>query len=389
VNVPFVDLRAQHEELRQEIEAVFKEVVDRSSFVGGQYVANFEHNFASFCGAKHAVTCASGTDALKLALMAAGVVPGDEVITVPNTFIATVEAVNLAGASFSFVDIDRETYNVSPERLAEFLEHHCRQAGENQWVKVKSGRPVKALLAVHLYGLMADMKPLMELALAYNLQVIEDACQAHGAAYTWDDQEQRAGSFGAANAFSFYPGKNLGAMGEGGAVTTNDDRMDQNMRMWRDHGQNQKYIHLSSQGWNGRLDSLQCAILDIKLKKLAEWNERRRQAASWYRERLQGDGRIVLPQEQQGRRHVYHLFVVRVPDRDKMLQELSTRGIGVGLHYPIALHLQAAYQGLGWRQGDFPESEAAAASILSLPMFQHITEDQVDYVCNTLKQTLG
>jgi len=388
VKVPFVDLRALHEEVRPEIEAVFKEVVDRSSFIGGDRVVNFEADFALFCGSKYAVTCASGTDALKLGLMAAGVGAGDEVITVPNTFIATTEAINLVGASFSLVDIDRVTYNLSPSRLAEFLENNCRVEADG-CVNIHTGRPVKAVLPVHLYGLPADMKPILELAKKYRLQVIEDACQAHGAEYTLDGNKGRAGSFGAVGAFSFYPGKNLGAMGEGGAVTTNDNLMARNMRMWRDHGQSQKYIHISPQGWNGRLDALQCAILNIKLKKLAEWNERRRQAASWYRERLINDERITLPEEPVGNKHVFHLFVVRLPDRDKSLEELSARGIGVGLHYPIALHLQSAYRDLGWRKGDFPESERAAETILSLPMFPHISEEQVDYVCHSLKEILG
>jgi dTDP-4-amino-4,6-dideoxygalactose transaminase len=387
VKVPFVDLRAQHEEIRGEIEAAFKAVVDRSSFIGGELVSNFEKDFAAFCGSKYALACASGTDALKLGLMAAGVGAGDEVITVPNTFIATTEAINLAGASFGFVDIERETYNLSPGKLAEFLERQCR-VKDGHCVNTKTGRRVKAVLPVHLYGLPVDLGPILELAEKYRLQVIEDACQAHGAGYNLDGEKKRVGTFGATAAFSFYPGKNLGAMGEGGAVTTNDTSMDQNMRMWRDHGQSQKYIHISSQGWNGRLDALQCAILNIKLKKLAEWNERRRQAAAWYRERLTGDENLFLPQEVEGRKHVYHLFVVRVPERDKILHELSSRGIGAGLHYPIVLHLQTAYQGLGWRPGDFPESEAAAASILSLPMFPHITEDQVDYVCHSLKQVM-
>jgi dTDP-4-amino-4,6-dideoxygalactose transaminase len=389
VKVPFVDLRALHEEVRPEIEAAFKEVVDRSSFIGGDRVLNFEKDFASFCGSKYAVTCASGTDALKLALMAAGVGSGDEVITVPNTFIATTEAINLLGAFFSLVDIDRETYNMSPNRLAEFLETQCRVEGNGKCVLIKTGRPVKAVLPVHLYGLPAEMKTILELAGKYGLRVVEDACQAHGAEYALDGDMRRAGTFGVAGAFSFYPGKNLGAMGEGGAVTTNDDSMDQRMRLWRDHGQSKKYIHLSPQGWNSRLDALQCAILNIKLKRLAQWNSARRQAASWYRERLRGDERIILPEEPAGSKHVYHLFVVRLPDRDKVLQGLSARGIGVGMHYPIALHLQTAYQGLGWRRGEFPESELSAETILSLPMFPHISEEQVDYVCRSLTEILG
>jgi dTDP-4-amino-4,6-dideoxygalactose transaminase len=389
MEVPFVDLRALHDELRVEIDNAIKDVIDQSQFIGGERVAIFEKNFAAFCGARHAVTCASGTDALKLALMAGGVEPGEEVVTVPNTFIATTEAINLAGAFFTFVDIDRRTYNLSPERLFTFLNKQCNIARDGKVVNRKTGRVVKAILPVHLYGLPADMQLILEIAEKYRLKVIEDACQAHGATYELSGEKKRAGALGHTAAFSFYPGKNLGAMGEGGAVTTNDDESNRLMRIWRDHGQSQKYIHISLRGWNGRLDGMQCAILNIKLKKLHEWNECRRQAASWYRERLQGDARIVLPEEMPGCKHVYHLFVVRIPERDKTLQELSVRGIGAGLHYPIALHLQTAYQGLGWHQGDFPETEAAAASILSLPMFPHITEEQVDYVCRSLKEILA
>ena len=388
MKIPFVDLRAQHEEVRTEIEAALKEVIDGSQFIGGERVEVFERNFAAFCGSRYAVACASGTDALKLALMASGVREGDEVLTVPNTFIATAEAITLAGAHCSFVDIDRETYNLSPHKLAEFLEKQCVLGKDGQPVDARTGRRVVAVLAVHLYGLPADMQPIQELARQYHLKVIEDACQAHGAGYTVEGAEMRAGTLGAAAAFSFYPGKNLGAMGEGGAVTTNHDTMNRWMRIWRDHGQKERYVHLSPHGWNGRLDALQCAILNIKLKKLAEWNERRRQAAELYRDRLSGVQEIILPQEAPGRKHVYHLFVVRLPDREKARQYLSEQGIGVGLHYPIPLHLQPAYRDLGWKPGDFPEAEAAAGAILSLPMFPHISEEQIDYVCQNLKQIL-
>jgi dTDP-4-amino-4,6-dideoxygalactose transaminase len=388
MHVPFVDLRAQHDELRAEIESTIGVVIDKSAFIGGEPVEVFEEHFAAFCSARYAVACANGTDALKLALMACGVRRGDEVITIPHTFIATVEAINMVGAHPTFVDIDGPTYTLSPVKLAEFLEQQCRPGHDGHMVNLKTGRPVVAVLPVHLYGLPADMQPILELAKQYNLKVIEDACQAHGAVYRLNGVEKRVGTLGEAAAFSFYPGKNLGAMGEGGAVTTNDEQLDRRMRIWRDHGQSQKYVHVSPDGWNGRLDALQCAILNIKLKKLDEWNERRRQAARWYYERLAGDERIVLPIEPAGREHVYHLFVVRLPNREKVRQELAERGIGVGLHYPIPLHLQAAYHDMGWSEGDFPESERAAASILSLPMFPHITEEQVDYVCGLVNRHL-
>jgi dTDP-4-amino-4,6-dideoxygalactose transaminase len=388
MNVPFVNLRAQHDELRREIDVAIEEAINNSTFIGGQRVELFEKNFGTFCGAEYAVTCSSGTDALKLALMAAGVKRDDEVITVPHTFIATVEAITQVGAHPVFIDIDQVTYNLSPSRLEEFLKNECNLGHNGQPVHACTDRPVTTILPVHLYGLPADMKPIMELANRYRLKVVEDACQAHGATYKLDGIEKKVGTFGQVGAFSFYPGKNLGAMGEGGAVVTNDAHMDRNMRIWRDHGQSERYIHVSPDGWNGRLDALQCAILDIKLKKLEEWNERRRQAAEWYRKRLAGDERIILPVEPEDRKHVYHLFVVRLPDREKAREALSRQGIGVGLHYPIPLHLQEAYRTMGWKAGDFPESEAAAASILSLPMFPHITEEQVDHVCRCLKEIL-
>lgn len=389
MNIPFVDLRAQHKELEAEINAVFARIIENSSFIGGPLVENFEKNFASYCGVTQAVACASGTDALKLALMAAGVRAGEEVITVPLTFIATVEGITQIGAFPAFVDIDSSTYTLSSKLLREFLGNGCRLGKDGRPVNIKTGRTVGAVLPVHLYGLPADMTPILNLAAKYGLWVVEDAAQAHGAIYIEQSMERRVGSFGRTAAFSFYPGKNLGAMGEGGAVTTSDKGLEDHMRIWRDHGQSERYIHSSPDGWNGRLDALHCAILDLKLKKLDGWNDRRRKAARWYRERLEPEERIILPAEPNGRKHVYHLFVVRLPDREKVRNELAKKGIGVGLHYPIPLHLQKAYLDMGWQRGDFPESEAAAASILSLPIFPHITEEQVDYVCQCLKEVLG
>lgn len=388
MHIPFLDLRSQHDEVREAIEPALSAIIDSSAFIGGAAVTNFERHFADYCGARYAVACANGTDALKLALMACGVGRDHEVITVPNTFIATVEAISMVGAHPAFVDIDGATYNLSPARLAEFLEQRCRIDAAGQVINTATGRRVTAIMPVHLYGLTADMQPILDLAARYRLRVIEDACQAHGAGYTLHGVERRAGTFGGAAAFSFYPGKNLGAMGDAGAVVTDDEHKDRAMRIWRDHGQIEKYIHVSAEGWNGRLDAMQCAILDIKLQKLDQWNERRRQVAAWYRERLAGDERIVLPIEPEGYRHVYHLFVVRVSQRDVIFRTLSEGGVGVGLHYPIPLHLQAAYRDLGWQAGDFPETEAAAAGILSLPMFPHLTEAQVDYVCGLLSQAL-
>ena len=385
MKVPFVDLRAMHEEVRPEIETAFKDVLDRSSFIGGVYVDTFEKKFASYCGVSQAVACASGTDAVKLALMAAGVRAGDAVLTASHTFIATVEAITLIGAHPIFVEIEADTYHLSANALEAFILEKCRLGSDGHWVDGDSGLSLKAVLPIHLYGMMADMKPILDLAKKYNLVVVEDACQAHGATYSLDGKIMRAGSLGDAGAFSFYPAKNLGGMGEGGAVTTQSASAAERMKLWRDHGSSQKYVHISPDGWNGRLDALQCAILDIKLKKLDEWNARRRQAAKWYQERLAGNEKIIIPFVPEGREHIYHLYIVRLPDRDKVMKELGAREIGSGLHYPIPLHIQAAYRDLGYRMGDFPVTETVANSILSLPMFPHITEDMVDYVCRALK----
>ncbi len=388
MKVPFVDLRAMHEEVRPEIEAAFKDVLDRSAFVGGSYVDTFEKNFASYCRASQAVACASGTDAVKLALMAAGVKEGEAVITASHTFIATVEAITLIGAHPIFIEIDADTYHLSTSALEAYMLEKCRLGSDGHWVDGDSGLSVTAVLPIHLYGMMADMKSILELAKKYNLVVVEDACQAHGATYTIGGKKMKAGSLGDAGAFSFYPGKNLGAMGEGGAVTTQIASAAARMKLWRDHGSSQKYVHISPDGWNGRLDTLQCAILDVKLKKLDEWNDRRRQAAKWYQERLGGNEKIVLPTVPAGREHIYHLYVVRVSDRERVMKELGAREIGCGLHYPIPLHLQAAYRDLGYRKGDLPVTEMVADSILSLPMFPHMTEEMVDFVCSELAEVL-
>ena len=396
MNIPLVDLRAQHDELRAEIDAAVRDIIDRSSFIGGPYVEAFERDFAAYCGVSHAIGCASGTDALKLALMAVGVRPGDVVITVPHTFIATVEAISLVGAHPIFVDIDAATYTMSPARLAEYVETDCRVDSDGRLMDRASGRPVTAIIPVHLYGLPADMDPILALAERHGLKVVEDACQAHGAVY-WKTEDGgrkaenggRAGTLGDVGCFSFYPGKNLGAMGEAGALVTDDAEIAQRAHILRDHGQRERYVHVSPDGWNGRLDALQAAVLSIKLRKLDEWNEQRRRAARWYNERLSGNERITLPVEPAYGKHVYHLYVVRVPERDRQRERLAEKGVATGLHYPIPLHLQEAYRRLGHRKGDFPVSEEAARSVLSLPMYPHLTEAQVDYICRSLREALN
>ncbi len=388
MQVPFVDLRAQHAELREAIEQAFARALDESDFVGGPTVAAFEEAFARFCGVRAAVGVGSGTDALQLALRALGVGPGDVVVTVPNTFIATVEAFYQLGAQPRFVDIDPVTYTMDPERLRAYLVERCTRDGVGVTRERDTGLRVAALLPVHLYGLPADMAPILEVAAAYDIPVIEDACQAHGAAYRLPDGRWlAAGSMGRAAAFSFYPGKNLGALGEAGAVTTDDAALADRIRLLRDHGQRERYVHVIPDGVNARLDAIQAAVLRLKLERLADWNERRRQVAVWYGEELAGTG-LQLPFEPDGRRHVYHLYVVRVPERDRVRAALARQGIQTGLHYPIPLHCQPAFAYLEVGEGAYPEAERAAAEVLSLPMYPHLTREQVAYVADALRRAL-
>jgi dTDP-4-amino-4,6-dideoxygalactose transaminase len=337
-------------------------------------VEEFEREFAKFCDAKYCVGLASGTDAVRFALMAAGVQAGDIVVTVPHTFIATTEAISQAGARPDFVDIDERTYSMDPIKLQEYLEKECyldQETGRPFNRKLKA--PVTAVVPVHIYGQCADMDPILELARRYKLIVVEDACQAHGAQY-FSREENRwrtAGSMGQAGAFSFYPGKNLGACGEAGAVTTNDEAMAKKMRMIRDHGQAKKYYH-DIEGYNGRLDSLQAGILTVKLRHLAEWNRKRQEAAKRYDKVLASAEGVVAPQQPEWSRSVYHLYVIRVQDREGLQKHLASAKVDTGIHYPIPLHLQKAYENFGYKQGDFPVTEKIAAEILSLPMFPQL-----------------
>jgi dTDP-4-amino-4,6-dideoxygalactose transaminase len=310
--------------------------------------------------------------------MASGVKPGDVVVTVPHTFIATTEAISQAGALPEFVDIDEQTYNMDPAKLAEYLEKQCTVNDAGALISRRSGRPVTAVVPVHLYGQMADMDPILELAERYRLVVIEDACQAHGAEYFSRKRNRwmKAGSVGRAAAFSFYPGKNLGACGEAGAATTNDAAIAKTMKMLRDHGQATKYYH-DVEGYNGRLDAIQAGLLHAKLPHLAKWNAQRRELAAEYNRLLRSvDGAVVLPCEQLRSRAVYHLYVVRTADREGLMDHLKKAGIGTGIHYPIPLHLQKAYAAMNYRKGDFPITEKAAAEIVSLPMFPQLAAAQ-------------
>lgn len=377
--IPFLDLVAPHEELKAELCDVFQQALETGGFVGGPEVKAFETEFAQYCGAQYCVGVGSGTDALTFALVAAGMKPGDVVVTVPNTFIATVEAISQAGGQPDFVDIDEQTYNMDVARLEEYLERECVADQENGGViNQRLRKRVTAIIPVHLYGQPANIDPILKLAEKHQLVVIEDACQAHGAAYysARDLRWNRAGSMGKAAAFSFYPGKNLGACGEGGAVITNDEGFARLVQMLRDHGQSRKYYH-EVEGYNGRLDAIQAGILRVKLKHLETWNEKRRNAARRYQELFRGaDEEVTLPHEPWWAQGVYHLYVVRVHDRDILQNRLTGEQIGTGIHYPVPLHLQEACRKLGYKKGAFPVAERVSVELLSLPMFPQITEEQ-------------
>jgi dTDP-4-amino-4,6-dideoxygalactose transaminase len=370
--IPFVDLVTLHRELEVELVGVFKRVIETAGFIGGPEVEGFEREFAQYCDTEHCVGVSSGTDALRFALMAAGVEAGDIVLTVPHTFIATTEAISQAGARPDFVDIDGRTFAMDPEKLRQYLETRCvLDQVTGRYVHKTLGKPVTAVVPVHLYGQTADMDPILELAARYKLVVIEDACQAHGAEYFSKKQNRwlKAGSMGRAAAFSFYPGKNLGACGEGGAVTTSDAGLARKVAMLRDHGQSKKYYH-DMEGYNGRLDALQAGILRVKLRHLPRWNEQRRESSRIYDELLAPMGGSVVPPYQSGSsKSVYHLYVVRTPYRDELQKYLGDAGVGTGIHYPIPVHLQRAYASMGWKKGAFPVTEEVAEQILSLPMF--------------------
>lgn len=375
--VPFLDLIAPHLELEEELTAVFRSVLRSAGFIGGPLVEDFEAAFAAYCQTRYSIAVSSGTDALRFAIIAGGVQPGDVVLTVPNTFIATTEAISQAGAIPEFVDVDEQTYNMSVEMLGRYLQRQCPRDKTGRLISLRSGRPVTAVIPVHLYGQMADMDAILDLAEQYGLVVIEDACQAHGAEYFSKKQNRwmRAGSMGCAAAFSFYPGKNLGACGEAGAVTTNDCTTAERIRMLRDHGQSRKYIH-DREGYNGRLDSLQAGILHAKLPHLDGWNTLRRERANDYGRLLSENEEIRLPAEPGWSKAVYHLYVIRTNDRENLMSHLKASGIGTAVHYPVPLHFQKAYECLNYSYGDFPVVERVAPEILSLPMFPSLTVTQ-------------
>jgi dTDP-4-amino-4,6-dideoxygalactose transaminase len=362
--VPFLDLVSQHHALEAELVAAFRGALRAAAFVGGPEVAAFEREFASFVGTAEAVGLSNGTDALRFAYLAMAPKPGDEIVTVPNTFIATTEAITQAGGTIRFADVDDETMTLDPVALEAAL----------------TPRTV-GIVPVHLYGQPADMDPILAIAAKRGLWVIEDAAQAHGAAY----KGRPAGSLATLAGFSFYPGKNLGACGEAGATVGNDAARLEVVRKLREHGQAKKYYH-DTEGYNGRLDAIQAAFLRIKLRHLPSWIEGRRRVAAWYREALADVSEIRLPAEASYARHVYHLFVIRAERRDALQAHLTREKIGTGLHYPLPLHLQKAYQAMGLRKGAFPITERAADALLSLPMFPELTAAQVERVASAIRR---
>lgn len=361
--IPFLDIKAQYQSIKGEIDAAVLGVLASGQYVLGEEVLRFEQEFADYCNVKHAIAVNTGTSALHLALLAAGIGPGDEVITVPFTFVATVSAICYTGARPVFVDVEPVTLTMDPAEI-----------------EAKITPRTKAIIPVHIYGQMADMDAIKAIADHHRIPVIEDACQAHGAQY----KGQRAGSIGVSGCFSFYPGKNLGACGEGGLVVTNNDEQAKTMRMLRDWGQEQRYHHLLK-GFNYRMDAIQGAILRVKLRHLEAWTEARRTHARRYSSLLAGSPHLKIPVETADRRHVYHVYAIRSRDRDGLQRVLSADGVPSGLHYPIPVHLQKAHADLGYQAGDFPVSEAAAREVLSLPIYPEMPSQHIDQVAAALE----
>lgn len=363
MKIPFLDIRLQNEALKNEIDTAIHDVIASGAFAGGPFVAQFERDFAAYCGSEHAVGVGSGTDALWLALLGLGVGPGDEVITVPSTFMATAEAITYCGARPVFVDIDPKTYTMDPAKLEGAITSRT-----------------KAIIPVHLFGQPADMDPIMDVARIHRLFVIEDACQAHGAEYGG----RKVGTIGDAGCFSFYPGKNLGAFGEAGAVVTTNGQLRDSMRILRDHGQIRKYHH-TMVGWNCRMDGIQAAVLRVKLRHLDQINRLRCNRALEYDEALADVEPVIAPFKAPAVTHVYHLYAIRVQNRDAVIHDLAEKGIGTGIHYPIPIHLQEAYRSLGYGTGDFPVAEQCASEFISLPMYPELPANQIPIVVEALR----
>ncbi|MBK8551325.1 MAG: DegT/DnrJ/EryC1/StrS family aminotransferase [Ignavibacteria bacterium] len=364
MNIPFIDFKKLHDPIKEEINTAIQKIIDNNSFILGKAVSDFENEFAKAHDVKHCIGVSSGTDANHLALWALGIKAGDEVIIPANTFIATAWGATLCGATPVFVDCDSESYNIDPKKIEEIITPKT-----------------KAIVAVHLYGQPAEMEELKKIADKHNLFLIEDAAQSHIAEY----KGRKIGGLSRVASFSFYPGKNLGAFGEGGAVTTNDDEIALKVKMLRDHGSVKKYYH-ESYGHNYRMEGIQGAVLGVKLKYLKDWTQKRRAAAKKYIELLKDVKQIKLPSELSDLSHVYHLFVIQTPDRDNLQKFLNENEISNGLHYPIPLHLQKCFEHLGYKKGDFPVTEKLADECLSLPMFPHLTDEQIEFVCNKIKE---
>ena len=380
MQVPYLDLKRQYLTIKDEINEAIQNTIDNCAFVAGSKVKKFEENFAAYCGAKYAVGVSCGTSALYVALRTLGIGTGDAVVTVPYTFIATVEAITVTGASPVFIDIENDSYNISVTGLEQYIENSCRfDATQNVLLDKKTGLKVRAIMPVHLYGQMADMDAIMALASKYNLIVLEDAAQAHGATY----KNQRAGTIGQIGCFSFYPSKNLGAFGQGGALLTSDGELAERTRQFINHGQTGKYAH-AFEGWNFKMDGFQAAILDVKLKHLDVWNNARRRNARKYEELLAGLDSIKLPRNLPERDHVYHLYVIWVKDRASLQEYLKKEGVGFSIAYPIPLHLQSAYKYLGYTRGDFPNAECCAEGVIALPIFPELTEEEIAHVGATI-----
>lgn len=365
--IPFVDLKAQYSSIRDEIHEAINGVLEDTNFILGKHVRKFEEDFARFCGVKFAVGVGNGTEAITLALKALGICPEDEVITVPNTAAPTAEAITSAGARVVFVDIDPDTYNIDASKIAE-----------------KITKKTKAIVPVHLYGQPCNLGEVMRVAKTFNLKVIEDAAQAHGAMY----EGKRVGSIGEAGCFSFYPSKNLGCYGDGGAVVTNDKDIALKVSMLRDHGRKEKYLH-AFEGHNSRLDAIQAAVLQVKLKYIDEWNERRRKNAQFYTELLSDVKGVTVPKILMGAVPVFHLYVIKVKDRDSLVARLKEEGIETGIHYPLPLHLQPAYAYLGMEKGSYPAAEFATEHIISLPMFPELNREQIEMVVDAIREYLS
>ena len=364
MKVPFLNLKVQYLEIKEEVNESIQDIMNTAIFAGGSYVDSFEKKFAEFCQCNHAIGVGSGTDALWVALLALGVGKDDEVITTPNTFIATVEAISFCGAKPVFVDVIEDTYSMDPELLEKAITPKT-----------------KVIIPVHIFGQMCDMDRIMEIAEKHNIYVLEDACQAHGSEY----KGKRAGSIGYVGAFSFYPGKNLGAYGEAGAIVTNDNELVSNIKKFRDHGQRTKYYH-DIIGWNARMDNIQAAVLNVKLNYIEKWNEQRRKNASLYSKKLAGIKGISIPFEAEYSKHVYHIYAIRAKNRDKLIEHLKNNDIGCGIHYPIPIHLQDAYKSLNIKEGMYPVSEKTANEFVSLPMFPELKEGDIDYVVDSIKE---